>query len=63
MKPSDPRRLWDNHKEQLAADWARDATLESAVNRVLLWLKDHLASHEVTLRDLNLPDPIDCGSV
>ena len=58
MKPSDPRKLWDSHKEQLAADWAKDCTLENAVNKVLLWLKNHLASHEVTLCQLNLPEPI-----
>ena len=61
VKPSDPRRLWDTHKEQLAVDWAKEMTLESAVNKVLLWLKDHLASHEVTLKDLNLPEPLEGG--
>ena len=59
VNPSNPRKLWDKHKDQLAADWVKDITLEKAVNRTLLWLRDKLASHEITLRQLNLPEPED----
>ena len=63
VKPSDPRRLWETHKQQLAADWEKDMSLEKATNKVLLWIKDHLAIHEITLKQLNLPEPDDTESV
>lgn len=59
VKPSSPRKLWETHKEQLAADWAKDNNLEKATNMVLLWIKHHLATHEVTLQQLGFPEPDD----
>ena len=57
LKPSNPLKLWEAHKEQLAADWVKDNTLIKAINRTLLWLRNHLAPYEVTLKSLGLPEP------
>ena len=57
VKPSNTLKLWEEHKDQLAADWAKEKTLSVAHNMALLWLRDHLAAYEVTLKHLGLPEP------
>ena len=57
VKPSNPLKLWESHRHQLAADWARGKSLNEAINMTLLWLRDHLAAYEVSMRSLGLPEP------
>ena len=59
VKPADPNKLWNTHKEQLAADWLRDTNKEKAENKVLLWLRNNLASHDITLKQLGIPEPVE----
>ena len=46
VKPSNPYKLWNSYKEQLAADWLRNMNKEKAINKLLIWLKNNLSSYE-----------------
>ena len=57
LKPSNPFKLWEDHKHQLAADWIKTNSLEEGTDMVLVWLRDHLGMYEVTLKSLGIPEP------
>ena len=56
-RPSDPPKFWQNHKEKLYEDWLRDYSVESAENKALLWLEEHLLPLEMDLSSYCLPLP------
>ena len=57
VKPSNPLKLWETHQDQLAADWIKDNPLDKAIKMTLLWLRDHLAAYEISLKSLGIPEP------
>ena len=55
--PSNTFQFWQNHKEKLAEDFAKENEKDVAINMVLVWLEERLALAEVTLKSLHLPEP------
>ena len=62
VKPSNPLKFWETHKENLAEDWTKDNGAEKAVNMVLFWLKSRLQLNGIELKSLGLPEPVDLKS-
>ena len=61
VKPANPLKFWETHKENLAEDWTKDHGLEKAVNMVLFWLKYRLQLNGIELKSLGLPGCPKCS--
>ena len=57
IKPSNPLKFWETHKEKLSEDWVKQYGKTNAINKVLKWLKDRLILSEITLKSIGLPEP------